>query len=81
MPLAHFRQPVTRDRLSLHHYVLKSWEDYYDKITRSGKDWNFWNSIEYNTPHVACAQMLKYFPKAPNQPHRRRGMQKDTISF
>lgn len=73
MPMSAFRQPITRDRLSLHHYVLKSWEDYYDKTSRSEKDWNFWDYMEYKTPHVACAQMLKYFPKAVNQPdpHKR----------
>lgn len=63
-----FRDPITRNRISLHHYVLKSWEDYNDKITRSGKDWRFWNEIEYDIPHVACPEMLKYFPKTANIP-------------
>lgn len=69
MPQSAFRQPITRDRLSLQHYVLKSWEDYYDKTSRSGKDWNFWNLMEYKLEHVACPQMLRYFAKPPNRPH------------
>lgn len=63
-----FRQPITRDRISLHHYVLKSFEDYNDKITRSAKTWEFWDYIEYQVPHVSCTQMLKYFPKLQNVP-------------
>lgn len=63
-----FRQPITRNRISLHHYVTKSFEDYYDKTTRSAKKWDFWDYIEYTTPHVSCTQMLKYFPKTPNRP-------------
>lgn len=63
-----FRQPVTRDRISLHHYVLKSFEDYADKVTRSAKDWTFWDAIEYQSDHQACTQMLKYFPHRKNIP-------------
>lgn len=51
----------------LHHYVVKSFEDYADKITRSAKGWSFWNHIEYELPHKACAQMMKYFPHTVNK--------------
>lgn len=69
-----FRQPITRNRISLHHYVLKSYEDYYDKITRSAKTWDFWDYIEYKVPHQSCTQMLKYFPKNPNIPKGPNGL-------
>lgn len=53
--------------MALHHYVVKSFEDYADKITRSAKDWSFWDHVEYALPHQACAQMLKYFPSTVNK--------------
>lgn len=43
-----FRQPITRDRLSLHHYAVKSRQEYEEKVMRSNamsapKDEGFWN--------------------------------------
>ncbi|KAK8114317.1 hypothetical protein PG999_006386 [Apiospora kogelbergensis] len=43
-----FRQPITRDRLSLHHYAVKSRQEYEEKIMRSNamstpKGEGFWN--------------------------------------
>ncbi|CAN8097751.1 unnamed protein product [Discula destructiva] len=62
-----FRQPITRDRIAVHQYALKSFEDYADKITRNANKWEFWNLIEYQLPHQACAEMLKYFPATLNR--------------
>lgn len=43
-----FRQPITRDRLSLHHYAVKSRQEYEEKVMRSNamstpKGEGFWN--------------------------------------
>ncbi|CAN8101696.1 unnamed protein product [Discula destructiva] len=63
-----FRLPITRDRISLHHYQFKSFEDYADKMTRTSyADWTHWNLVNYQEPHVACADMLKYFPATVNK--------------
>lgn len=58
-----YRQPITRDRVGLHHYVVKSWEDYRTKLTRSQLTWDFWNHVEHQLPHQACPEMLKYLRK------------------
>ncbi|KAH8197513.1 hypothetical protein TruAng_008334 [Truncatella angustata] len=60
-----FRQPITRDRLSLHHYAVKSKEEYEEKMMRSNamgqpKDWAFWNHVENELPHVPCEDMLRW---------------------
>lgn len=61
-----FRQPITRNRLSLHHYAVKSFEEYEAKINRSNamgdpKGWEFWQHVE-EMPHVDCPEMAKYKP-------------------
>ncbi|GAM88319.1 hypothetical protein ANO11243_063520 [Dothideomycetidae sp. 11243] len=58
-----FRQPITRDRIGLHHYAVKSWEEFEEKLSRSTKDWWFWNHVEYDQPHQACPEMLRYTSK------------------
>ncbi|KAK7970351.1 hypothetical protein PG996_001218 [Apiospora saccharicola] len=60
-----FRQPITRDRLNLHHYAVKSRQEYEEKIMRSNamsapKDEGFWNHIEHDLPHVECKDMLRW---------------------
>lgn len=61
-----FRQPITRNRLSLHHYAVKSLQEYEAKINRSNamgdpKGWDFWNHVK-DMPHVNCPEMAKYDP-------------------
>ncbi|KAI1854837.1 hypothetical protein JX266_000955 [Neoarthrinium moseri] len=60
-----FRQPISRNRLSLHHYAVKSREDYLQKMNRSNamdqpKGWEFWNHVEHELPHVLCDDMLRW---------------------
>ncbi|KAK8049914.1 hypothetical protein PG994_011644 [Apiospora phragmitis] len=60
-----FRQPITRDRLSLHHYAVKSRQEYEEKIMRSNamsapKNEGFWNHVEHDLPHVECKDMLRW---------------------
>ncbi|KAK6079285.1 integral membrane protein [Seiridium cupressi] len=60
-----FRRPITRDRLSLHHYAVKSKEEYEEKMMRSNamgqpKTWDFWNHVEHDLPHVSCEDMLRW---------------------
>lgn len=59
-----FRVPITRDRIALHHYAVKSFEEYEEKMQRSNamgqaKDWSFWDHIE-TMPHVACPEMARW---------------------
>jgi hypothetical protein len=61
-----FRQPITRNRLSLHHYAVKSYEEYETKMNRSNamgdaKSWEFWNHVR-DLPHVDCPEMAKFEP-------------------
>jgi hypothetical protein len=60
------RLPPTRNRISLHHYALKSREEYEEKINRSNamddaKGWEFWNSVE-GMGGVTCPSMATYEP-------------------
>ncbi|KAH8673658.1 hypothetical protein BX600DRAFT_455893 [Xylariales sp. PMI_506] len=60
-----FRQPITRNRVSLHHYAVKSREEYVEKMSRSNgmdqpKGWEFWDHVEYELPHVPCDQMVRW---------------------
>ncbi|KAF4637094.1 hypothetical protein G7Y89_g998 [Cudoniella acicularis] len=65
VPLA-ARNPITRNRIALHHYALKSREEYEEKIARSNamdqpKDWSFWESVE-GMGGVPCFEMSTYDP-------------------
>ncbi|KAK8020568.1 hypothetical protein PG990_005706 [Apiospora arundinis] len=60
-----FRRPITRDRLGLHHYAVKSRQEYEEKILRSNamstpKGEGFWNHVEHELPHVECKDMLRW---------------------
>ncbi|RDW59009.1 hypothetical protein BP5796_11933 [Coleophoma crateriformis] len=61
-----WRQPITRDRLALHHYALKSREEYEEKMSRGNgmtdpKGEAFWDRIE-TMAHVSCPEMSMYHP-------------------
>ncbi|KAI4596510.1 hypothetical protein KJ359_005264 [Pestalotiopsis sp. 9143b] len=63
-----WRQPITRDRVSLHHYAVKSREEYEEKMKRSNamgqpKGWDFWNHIEHDLPHVVCEDMVRWLER------------------
>ncbi|ETS79990.1 hypothetical protein PFICI_07519 [Pestalotiopsis fici W106-1] len=65
-----FRQPISRDRVSLHHYAVKSREEYVEKMKRSNamgqpKDWQFWNHVEHDLPHVLCDDMVRWLERDP----------------
>jgi hypothetical protein len=61
-----FRMPITRNLFSLHHYAVKSYEEYLMKLNRSNamndaKTWVFWDHVR-DIPHEPCDEMLKYNP-------------------
>lgn len=56
------RQPITRDRIALHHYTLKSREQFEEKTKNwSDKGWKYWDHIE-GLPQLHCDEMTKYEP-------------------
>ncbi|PQE05061.1 hypothetical protein CJF30_00004852 [Rutstroemia sp. NJR-2017a BBW] len=60
------RAPPTKDRIALHHYALKSREEYQEKCDRSNamddpKDWSFWDSVE-GMAGMECTSMAEYDP-------------------
>jgi hypothetical protein len=56
------RLPITRDRIALHHYTLKSREQFEEKLQNwKDKDWTYWDHIE-GLPHTECKEMTKYEP-------------------
>jgi hypothetical protein len=62
-----WRIPITRDRIALHHYAVKSREEYEEKMLRGNamddpKGESFWDMMEHVYPHVACPEMAKYDP-------------------
>ncbi|KAG0651560.1 hypothetical protein D0Z07_1855 [Hyphodiscus hymeniophilus] len=62
-----WRNPITRDRIALHHYAVKSREEYEEKMFRGNamddpKGESFWDVIEKVYPHVKCPEMAKYDP-------------------
>jgi len=64
---AAWRKPVTRHRLSLHHYAVKSRGEYEEKIQRGNgmtepKGEQFWNHVETEIEHVDCREMALYDP-------------------
>ncbi|KAI9641830.1 hypothetical protein NHQ30_009690 [Ciborinia camelliae] len=60
------RYPPTRDRIALHHYALKSREEYQEKVDRGNamddaKTWAFWDSVE-GMAGIECLSMAEYYP-------------------
>ncbi|KFY36043.1 hypothetical protein V494_05357 [Pseudogymnoascus sp. VKM F-4513 (FW-928)] len=56
------RVPITKDRIALHHYTLKSKEQFEAKLkTWQDKDWSYWDHIE-GLPQRECLEMTKYNP-------------------
>jgi hypothetical protein len=65
--LAAWRKPITRERISLHHYAVKSRGEYEEKIQRGNgmtdpKGEEFWNHVENDMQHVDCPIMARYEP-------------------
>jgi hypothetical protein len=62
-----WRHPITRNRIALHHYAVKSKEEFVEKSARGnamhdeGKKWDFWDHVE-NLEQVDCPSMAKYEP-------------------
>jgi hypothetical protein len=61
-----WRVPITRDRISLHHYQMKSREEFEAKIARGNgmtdpKKWDHWDRIE-GLPNRECKEMATYEP-------------------
>lgn len=61
-----FRNYITRDRITVHHYMLKSKEEYAEKIERGAADgshrgWDQWKQFENGT-QVACGNLASYVP-------------------
>ncbi|CAK7242692.1 MAG: hypothetical protein STHCBS139747_004189 [Sporothrix thermara] len=62
------RSPITRERLAIHHYAVKSKAEYEEKMARGSgmsnhKGWDVWNTYEKKNPHVPCPEMLRWAPK------------------
>lgn len=56
------RQPITRERIALHHYTLKSREQFREKTTQwTDKGWEYWDHIE-GLNQTFCGEMAKYNP-------------------
>ncbi|CAK7202214.1 hypothetical protein SEUCBS139899_004936 [Sporothrix eucalyptigena] len=63
------RTPITRNRLALHHYALKSKAEYEEKMVRGSgmsnhKGWEVWDLYENTNPHEECTEMLRWAPKS-----------------
>lgn len=61
------RAPITRDRLAIHHYALKSKGEFEEKMNRGSgmsnhKGWDAWNLYE-DMPHEPCEEMLRWANK------------------
>lgn len=60
------RIPITRDRIAVHHYAIKSREEFEEKMKRSNamgqaKGWDYWDHLE-GLPHHECLEMTAYEP-------------------
>jgi Glycosyltransferase family 92 len=64
--LSMMRNPPTRNKLALHHYVLKSKDEFEQKMKREGpngrkRSWEYWDYLE-GKPHVDCSSLTTYIP-------------------
>lgn len=62
-----WRRPITRSRIGVHHYAVKSREEYEQKMMRGNgmsdpKGEEFWEEMENGLPHVNCSEMAAYEP-------------------
>jgi hypothetical protein len=62
----HLRTPITRDRIVLHHYTIKSKEDFEEKLHRGDvqdnpRNWWWWDKYELSL-RADCPQLARYFP-------------------
>lgn len=60
------RVPITRDRIALHHYAIKSRQEFQEKMKRSNamgqaKGWDYWDHLE-GLPQQECKEMTIYEP-------------------
>lgn len=60
------RVPITRDRIAIHHYAIKSREEFEEKMKRSNamgqaKGWDYWDHLE-GLPQLECKEMSVYEP-------------------
>ena len=60
-----FRMPITRDKMALHHYVVRRREEYVEKIMKGNamddpKGEAFWDAVENKYVKEACFEMVKY---------------------
>jgi Glycosyltransferase family 92 len=65
-PVYSMRRPSTRNMLALHHYAIKSKEEFAEKMLRKGangitRGWSYWNQME-RKPHVPCTSLTTYTP-------------------
>ncbi|KAI9730308.1 MAG: hypothetical protein M1818_008211 [Claussenomyces sp. TS43310] len=61
-----WREPVTRHRLALHHYVTKSKQEYVEKMERwkddlGAREWDFWDKLHAGNT-TFCPEMARYSP-------------------
>lgn len=66
------RWPITRNRLAIHHYAIKSREEFEEKMQRGSamsnkKGWDTWELYEEKNPHVPCTEMLRWSPTQKNK--------------
>lgn len=63
VPYGAVRVPVTRDRIAVHQYVVRSKAEFEEGVTRgTARGWQYWNHIEeYRVMHD-CYEMQKYEP-------------------
>lgn len=59
-----WHRPPVRDRVVLHHYIVKSEEEYAEKQYRGNqggtyRTWEYWNHINYG-PNEPCEDMLRW---------------------
>jgi Glycosyltransferase family 92 len=61
-----FRRPITRDRWALHHYAVKSKQEFEEKLARksamdNSRGWGFWEKI-HNVTTMECKSLQNYYP-------------------
>jgi hypothetical protein len=62
-----FRKPITRNRIALHHYAIKSMEEFQEKLHRGNgmsddQSRGAWEYVEFNMTKVPCNEMVNYNP-------------------